>query len=544
MFILNSLQLMFFNKRINLKHIVLFFIMLFAVAMPVEYVHSQTVFDRISKRFLKKNRVKKYGKRLVNTGKGPDLIDMALQQQYEVIGFEPSWMIQDGRFEDHYFNLLTTLVIGEYDINPTTGATRNRNSLRAQFDKTVRDKTAKEEFNIIQTADFHNPRINFLLQLTYYGDYGRESMQRRYMNTLLSDIEVHQSLKDSLQDYFLELSENYNISENRSGILLDLQLENSFYNDDFVDFISFLRTELGEEHLIYLKIPAKYRKESLIPLEIIQKLEPFVDRFIIQGYGFEKYSRSYSPLVSMDKESSYSIEGTLMNYRVPGYEEVVNEKFIVELPWYGVIFNQDERGNHKLIDGSPYITIDKFNKDVRGRSGTIEYRNDNMMAFYLDQETRNIYLIEDSTSLVSKYAYLVDSLEMRGFAINALGYYSNPDNRRAENWAGIADNFGEKREKIGWVIAYYLAAFLPIGFVYSIIRYWEVRNSLAKFNKYWNRFRIFFLVSVLIFIVCTGVGGARIVLLGLGLLIMLCFFIYIMVKKLLMRSKKYVNIVK
>ncbi|WP_235299111.1 hypothetical protein [Portibacter marinus] len=532
------------RKNFNIRFLIPLLTLFMAVSIPTESLQSQSVFDRISKRFLKKNRVKKYGKRLVNTGKGPDLIDMAIQQQYEVIGFEPSWMINEGRFEDHYFNLLTTLVVGEYDINPTTGNTRNRSSLRAQFEKKVRDKTAKDEFNIIQTADYHQPRINFLLQLTYYGDYGREAKQRQYINTLLKDVEVHQTLKDSLQSYFLELSEDYNITADRSGILIDLQIENSFYNEDFVDFITFLRNELGQDHLIYLKVPAKYRKESLIPLEIIQLLEPMVDRFIIQGYGFEKYSRSYSPLVAIDKQSSYSIEGTLNNYMVPGYEDVILDKFIVELPWYGVIFKRDENNNYNLKEGSPYITIDKFNKDIRGRSGTIQYKNDNTMAYYLDNETQSAYLIEDSTSLASKYIYLVDSLGMRGFAVNALGYYSNPDNRRGENWAAIADNFGEKREKIGWVIAYYLAAFLPIGFVYSILRYWEVRNSLAKFNKYWTRFRIFFLVSILIFIICTGIGGARILLLGLGLLIMLCFFIYIMVKKMMMRSKKYVNIVK
>ncbi|GLR16699.1 glycoside hydrolase family 18 protein [Portibacter lacus] len=512
-------------------------------AIPMESIQSQTVMDRVSKRFLKKNRVKKYGKRLVNMGKDPDLIDMAVRNEFEVIGFEPSWMIESGAFDDHYFNLLTTLVVGEYDINPTTGDTRSRSSYRSQFDKLRRDKTAKQEFNIIQKADFHNPTINVLMHMTYYGDYGRQAKQREYAGLLLKEGEVRKTLKDSIQSYFLELENDYGIPERRSGIVLDLQLENSFYNEDFVDFISFLRTELGDDHLIYLKIPAKVRKDALIPFDIINQIEPFVDRFIVQGYGFEKYSRTYSPLVIFDPESSYSIDGTIANYMVPGFEKIIPEKFIVELPWYGVIFKQDQDGNFLLKEGSPYITLDDFNKDIKGRSGTISYKNNNTMAYYVDNDTRTAYLIEDSLSLVSKYIYLVDSLGMNGFAVNALGYYANPDSRRGENWAAIADNFGEKREKIGWVIAYYLAAFLPIGFVYSVIRYWEVRNALAKFTKYWNRFRIFFILSLVIFMICLGFMP-RYILVIVGLIIMAGFFVYIMVKKAMMRSKKYVNIVK
>ncbi len=510
---------------------------------PIEQLKGQTVFDRFSKRYLKKNRVKKLGKRLSRNG-GIPLEDMAIQSGFQVVGFEPSWMIEKGIFEDHYFNLLTDLVVGEYDINPTTGNTRNRKTYRLHLDKKARDKTAKKELNIIEKADFHNSKINTLLQLTYYGDYGSKANQRAYVKSLMTDPSVHQTLKDTLVNYFLELDQKYNLISERTGILIDFQIETNYFNEDFIDFISYLRNELGDQHLIYLKIPAKVRKDALIPLETIRSLEPFVDRFIVQGYGFEKYTSTYSPMTIIDKTSSYSVDGTLMNYMIPGYEEVVKEKFIFELPYYGVIFKRDQNLNYALKEGSPYITIDNFNKNVKGRSGALKYRNENMMAF-LPEGDSIAYLIEDSLSLVTKYQYLVDSLELNGFAVNALGYYSRPENaRRPENWAAIADYIGEEREKLGWVIAMYLTAFIPLGFVYSIMKYWEVRNTLAKFGNYWNRFRMFFALFILIFIVCTGIGGARVLLLILGIIIMAAFFIYIMIKKLIMRSKKYVNIVK
>lgn len=515
---------------------------MFLAMLPSHEVQSQSVFDRFSKRYLKKNRVKKLGKRLSRTSKTP-LENMGIRDGYEVIGFEPSWEIRKGSFENHYFNLLTTLVVGEYDINPNTGFARNREAFRLHLEKKVRDKTAKTELNILEKADYHNARIDILLQLTYYGDFGSKANQRAYLKNLMKDQQVQQTLSDSLNGYFLEIDENYNLTNDRTGILVDFQIENSNYNDDFVDFIKYLRTELGEQHLIYLKIPSKVRKNALVPFEVIQSLEPYVDRFIVQGYGFEKYTSTYSPLAIIDSTSTYSIDGTLKNYLLPGYEEVIKEKFIFELPYYGVIFKKDYQGQYGLKDGSPYITIDNFNNDVKGKSGTLKYMNDNTVAYFEEGDSM-IYLVEDSLSLVSKFSYVADTLDLPGFAINALGYYSDPKERRAENWAVIADTFGEEREKLGWVIAMYLTAFLPIGFLYSIMKYWEVRNALAKFTNYWTRFRLFFLLFVLIFFVCTGIGGARVLLLILGLIIMAAFFLYIMVKKLMMRSKKYVNIVK
>ncbi len=514
----------------------------FSIVSITPPVHGQTVVQRISKRFFKKNKVKRTGKRLVGMGKAAPLDEMALDSDIEVIGFEPSWMIANGAWEDHYFNLLSTLVLGEYDINPTTGNTRSLSNFRVHLEKELRDKDAKQPLNIIETADYHNPKIKFLLQVTYYGDYGIEARQRGYIRNLITDPEVHQTFKDSIQAYLTELTEVYGLSEDRTGILIDFQIDKSFFNDDFVDFMEYLRTELGDDHLIYLKIPAKYRKDALISASTVLEMDAYVDKFIVQGYGFEKYSRDYASAVSIDKNTSYSINGTLMFYRLPGYEDIVDEKFIVELPYFGVVFKKDRNGNYYLREGSPYITIDNFNSDVKGKSGELKYENDNMVAYFNEGDSL-IYVVEDSTSMVSKYHYLTDTLGLGGFAINAMGYWVRPEERRAESWAGIADEFGDRREKLGWVIAYYLTAFIPIGFVFSILRYWEVRNTLAKFSKYWNRFLIFFLLSFVIFMICRG-WIDRIALVILGLIIMAVFIIYIFIKKAIMRSKKYVNLVK
>lgn len=526
-------------------YILIAFFSLFLVSSPITEVQGQTVFQRFSKRYLKKNKLKRLGKKLSRTGPTP-LEEMTIYSYYDVVGFEPSWMIEKGLFEDHYFNLLSTLVVGEYDINPLTGACRNPENFKIHLTKKMSERETKTNMNIVEMANQQNPKIKILLQLTYYGDFGRESFQRQYTNDLLTNPDVQQSLKDSLGNYLKTLKEEYAINYDRSGILIDFEMEESFYNTDFIDFVSYLRERLDENALIYLKIPAKYkRKGATIDPMIISELEPLVDKFIIKGYGFEKYAREKpDPLVIMDSTTLYSIDGTLYEYseNIPEFSDILREKFIVEVPYFGVAYKQDQRGNYSLKEGNPYITIDNFNKDVRGNLGALKYE-DNKRTAYFETNESLVYMIEDSTSLVNKFNYLTDTLGQWGFAINALGYYSKGLNRRHEMWGGIGDNFGKQGEKLGWVIAYYLTAFIPLGFVFSILKYWEVRNALAKFDKYWTRFRIFFMISIILFLICTGIIP-RFALVILGLLIMAVFFVYILIKKALMRSKKYVNIVK
>ena len=46
------------------------------------------------------------------------------------------------------YNLLSTLVIGEYDINPVTGYPRNAEAFNAHTEVKTRDRLSKENYNI------------------------------------------------------------------------------------------------------------------------------------------------------------------------------------------------------------------------------------------------------------------------------------------------------------------------------------------------------------------------------------------------------------
>ena len=111
-------------------------------------------------------------------------------------------------------------------------------------------------------------------------------------------------------------------------------------------------------------------------------------------------------------------------------------------------------------------------------------------------------------------------------------------------WAVLALTYGKEREKLGWIIASFLMGFIPIGFVFSIYRNWEVRNALAKHENLWTRFIMLFVLFFFLFLTAANIIPRKGVAIVVAIVIIGAFFIYILIKKAMMRSKKYVNIIK
>ncbi len=103
-------------------------------------------------------------------------------------------MIDQGYYTEHYFNLISTLVVGEYDINPQTGYPRNGEAFQAHINKKVRDKRQKANVNIIESANFINSRLDYLIHLTYSDDFGNNKIFDR--RSLLTEIEVFRHLTE------------------------------------------------------------------------------------------------------------------------------------------------------------------------------------------------------------------------------------------------------------------------------------------------------------------------------------------------------------
>ncbi len=529
---------------------------------------AHPVLERLSKRYFKKNKLKKLGKRAQNAANDIELTEYSIKFQHDIIGMEPSWMIKEGHYTSHYFNLLSTLVVGEYDINPTNGYPRSGEAMNMHLTKKARDKNAKDNLNIIQSADFNNSRINFLLHLTYTDDYGNN--KAFYRGQLLGEAQVFNNLTDSLSSYFNTLHTEYKIEKERTGVFVQFDFGDKKNITAYIDFLKRLHEQLDEDQKMYVVVPAKIKRKYAYTYDEINQIMEFADKIVIDATNFDKFQRKKPvPPTNFSPKSEYSIFGTLKQYLID--PETANklqhskageyirsnsiaerrERFVVMLPYYGIEYFIDEKKNAIRKVGP--VTLENFYNYEMGRSGNLKYstevfgKNDSIFAMLTipiegTNQIRKFY-VDDGFTLQNKYFYLKDTLGIDNVALNSISYYKTKD-RIKPMWAVLALTYGKEREKLGWIIASFLMGFIPIGFVFSIYRNWEVRNALAKYNNIFTRFCLFFVLFTFLFLTAANVVPRKTVALVIAVIILGAFFIYIVIKKVLMRSKKYVNIVK
>lgn len=556
--------------HINLKNIIrIFLLTIFVVSIPVEEAQANRLWDFFYKRYLKRSKMKKWVPRLL--GNEIPLEDLEVNDKYEVIGYEPSWLLENnGTFEEkktYYFNLMTTLVSGEYDINPDTGMPRSEKNLYAPL--TVKKRNMQHEgqhLSVYQTAYNENTRIKLLVSLNYSGDFGKPSYRSRYEANVITNNDVFEVFKDQLDLFYSETIKQVKIKPERLGIIVDFDFSDPNSNKEY--FLEFL-TKIHErfpKNLIYLKIPPLIRSNSAFPVDFIQDLlemeDEIIDMFVMEAYGFEKSSGKDISSVHFDKNAKYSIESSIdyyCDFEFEEYDEDVikkmgdffKERLVLEFPYYGPIWERDNKmADYKLKKKNRYISYDKFWSEFVGKAGTMRYSEDSM-SVYSENELNQKAYAQDSLTFFRKTHYVVDSLKLKGFGLNAIGYYKDKPGYMKKKikkiWYGYAnvDSFiTQKKEHIGWIIAYFIVAFIPIGFIYSVGYYWEVRNALAKHKKYFTRFRAFFVLFLVIFLVVADIiprGPAGLIV---GTFLLICLLLYIIVKKVIVRSKKYVNALK
>ena len=86
-----------------------------------------------------------------------------------------------------------------------------------------------------------------------------------------------------------------------------------------------------------------------------------------------------------------------------------------------------------------------------------------------------------------------------------------------------------------------MIAFIPLGFIYANIRYWQVRNALAKHKFMFNRWRVGLISAMIIAIICSIPGFRDTVGFLLGVAILALFGLYIMLRRYLTRIRKYMK---
>ncbi len=552
----------------NYKVLIFLFSFLICNLYYVEVDAAHPVLERLSKRYFKKNKLKKLGKRAQRAAMDIDLEEYSIKFQHDIIGMEPSWMIEEGYYAEHYFNLLSTLVVGEYDINPLTGYPRNSSAMNMHLTKTARDKNAKQNYNIIQSADFNNSRINFLLHLTYSDDFGQNKSLIR--NSLLNEAEVFNNLTDSLSNYFTRLTKDYKIAKERTGLYVQFDFGDKKNLKSYIAWLKKVHDQLDEEQKLYVVVPANIKRGYAYSYDEITQLLEFADKIVIDATNFDKYQKKVPvPPTNFSPKSDYSIFGTLKQYLIS--PEMIDKlqhaqageyirsnkiaerraRFAVMLPYFGLEYQIDKKKNQMRKVGP--LTLENFYSYELGKSGSLKYstkvfsKNDSIFAMLnMPVEGTNFekhFFVDDGFTLQNKYFYLKDTLGIDNVALNSISYYKTKD-RIKPMWAVLALTYGKEREKMGWIIASFLMGFIPIGFVFSIYRNWEVRNALAKYGNIFTRFNLFFVLFLFLFLTAANVVPRKTVALVIAVIILGAFFIYILIKKILMRSKKYVNIVK
>ena len=550
------------------KFIVLLLSILFCSIAPTQADAAHPVLERLSKRYFKKNKLKKLGKRAQRAAMDIDLEEYSIKFEHDIIGMEPSWMIEEGYFTEHYFNLLSTLVVGEYDINPKNGLPRNKAAMQMHLTKKARDKRAKENFNIIESANFSNSRLNFLLHLTYSDDFGNNN--RFFRGSLLNEDEVFNNLTDSLTSYFTSLTTDYNIAKERTGVYVQFDFGDKKNLSSYIMFLERVHEQLDEEQLMYVVVPANIQRNYAYSYEDIEKILSFADKIVIDATNFDKFEKKKPvPPTNFSPKSDYSLFGTLKKYLIsPEIEERLphdkageylrsdeiaekRARIAVMLPYYGLEYRINEK--RKSFRKIGPVTLENFYSYEMGKSGNLKYstevfgKNDSIFAMMNipiegTEEVRRFY-VDDGFTLQNKYFYLKDTLGIDNVALNSISYYKTKDKIKPM-WAVLALTYGKEREKLGWIIASFLMGFIPIGFVFSIYNNWEVRNALAKYGNIFTRFNLLFVLFIFLFLTAANVIPRKGVAIVVAVVILGAFFLYILVKKLLMRSKKYVNIIK
>ncbi len=529
------------------------FLLLLVFLIPQE---ADGQLEQLQRRFFKKSKIRKAGKKLTKLGDEKELEEYTIQNGLEVIGYEPSWNIEveSPAFEQYYFNLLTGLITGEFDINPEKGTPRNKESLWVGANKIIRDKSMPKnakKTNIYKKAYYFKPSIKFLTAVTYTGDYKGGRNRQKYFEKLFKESETRNNLVTNVADYLDSLSYYLNIPESNFGIVIDFDNLPSNVKDEFLILIEEFREKLVDKYII-LKLPARTNDELYLTREEIEKLEELdlVDLYILESSGYE-YSKKVESLHTanfLGDSLSYCTLNSIIHYINAG---ISSEKMILDIPYHGLAWTKNDRGQFQLSTDKSHVTLDEINK-AKGKMGVVNYDIDTTEAYLevhdiegLDTLSTTVYCFDDSKTLFNKYSWVIDSIGLKGISVGALGYSSFYNKKELKlKWAAIAYQFGKVKPSSFYLYAGFVSLFFPMGFVFSIFKYWEVRNALAKYRDYFRWFLLFFSLALLVMCIFNFELVRGTVGYGIGLIITGLFALYMAFRRFLSRIRRYTRYVK
>lgn len=390
-----------------------------------------------------------------------------IKEGYHVIGYEPSWLVYDSLYLGYPFELLSDLVIGEYDVNPEDGFPRGDSS-----------HSAYKKKDIVQLASAINSQLNILLAVTDYGDFGYRSefFSEPAKKNLIN------SLDQVLADFTLYMGNEGN--REHVGLLFDFPSVPWNLRRDYLEFLQRTKKSLNDETqgkscLIYVVIPADdpyqvYARDSVFT----KGMREVADVMIVRAHNFDQHlgGGQHGPLLPMLRKGHLSID-SMVNYytqraRIPAKE------LVMELPYYGRQYVDDSTMSPKR----PLIPLAELMNtvDAPRKIDSLSY------CFYKKLDTIRYYY-DDTLSLQYKYKWLRDR-GLGGISIYGMGYGHGMDDSEMEEglWELVAVNFAEPAPRLFFPAMGFLLCFVGFGIVGSVIWHWQTRFALrARRRSFW-----------------------------------------------------------
>jgi hypothetical protein len=455
-------------------------------------------------RFLSQNRIinqikRPFRKALRPGEKEPvQLSDQVLKSEVRVMGWEPAMQAQLENCQTpgkYYFNLLSHLMVANYDVNPSNGEMRNGEQLATTLD-TLFIQCAKEKHGT------HAP-LSSLLLVSMYGDFQDLSPARCYRMFLGKSREANKAREHLGTQLAKHCRKSW-----VDGVVLDFPNLSGGLEEEFVKFVQSLSNKLmppGDEppSQLYLRLPNP--KENPSYRKVIQKLRarvsttcmPIISGIIVRSYPIDLSGERQSEdlLASYAAQSPENIDYLTRSFE--GEEdfkacEEVKKVFhpVIEFPFWGLRV-EGSRSAPRLAGEKVRVPL----SNIIPEEGEVPELDKERGLMYLSTGAGKGILYHTPQTISKRMDMIQKKPQASGVAFSYLGYGSDK-----QIWEGVNEHYGEESPNILYPSIAFLLLFFPMGLLFAVVRYWPVRNLLA----YHRIMFIYFWIIVLMFLVVAG----------------------------------------
>jgi hypothetical protein len=405
------------------------------------------------------NRLMRKGQRWVKRsvrelrkGSETPIEEQVIRPRFRVIGTEPTWLLEEGGHRGHRYNLLTDLVVGEYDIHLLTGGPRNQAAATGWL----------VDYPIYDTARFRNEELKILVSLSCYGDFGPVSQRANFYADFLQSKRLQNATIDSLRSYYWAGTDPI-----IDGIVVDFNDVPTQLSKEYLGFLRSLKTSLGLPLL--LRLPSLKEGTHVYQAELLEKFgttdKELIDAFLLNGYGYH-LSNELSSTSMIGTAEGRGIAAAVAYYEAEG-SGIPRDKMVIDFPNFGVVWVK--RGNGYVPDPvQPYKSLDDIPNGAAKRSEDGSY-------VYLFSGDRSRAYTYDSEELIQEKYDWVEKAGLAGIGVYGLGY-----NLEGDTWKTVSTQFADSPPKTVYPALAFLLMFLWAGIAGSVIKYWQVRNEIAR----------------------------------------------------------------